>query len=906
MKHRLLFPVLLLLTLWVVCALAETDGFTYDAWYGGVKTYSGAGGEVTIPTVVDGVTATQLASSLLEGNQNITSLTIPEGYTVSGRFVANDCTNLTRLTFPESLTVIGASSYQNLTGVTELTIPAGVALIGSNALMSGGFTEVTFEGVPPILQSGALSWLPEGTTFHVPDDYYDEYEALLTDIDSGYTVVSSGKNAIVVDRTCPESDFTLDESGLLTAYTGNSPYVVIPETVNGVRVTGIGEGVFSQATQTVWIVEVPEGLEELGKGAFKGSKVVSVKLPDSLKVISEEAFYQFEGKLTGWPASLEEIGDSAFAFSNLNDEELVLPEGLKRIGVSAFADARVYSAYYPSTLESIGAHAFDSTTYTGYLSYLNFASEALPEIGEDAFASETAVLQDVDMPWNSSRENWEKARDYFASIGAESCTVWRDNPRSAGVAFYPSQSEITVTDGIWVSYSGSDPDLTIWTAYDGANVTALGEGVFKGNQTIHSFYPHHCGWFTTIGAEAFADSSVAYVEMFDSITTIGSRAFANCTGLTELILPVDLTQVAADAFEGCGLTSVTIDCDPAVLPDSLFASCTELTQVTVAADLSVEEADALKKRLGLPEATACLRKDGTELAYLTMPYAETDAADFWYNETLGRLDRYNGYELNLYLPRAKDGIALTTLSGAVFERSMDSTYTDTCELPVKSVVVPETCTEILPGTFAYLPSVETIILYAPVDEVYAEMFTACTALKQVIFVNGAKQVAKDAFIGCYALESVYFGPDCVIDPDAFGYASPTVLTELPNVDALLAAVRSDPLPKPTEAPMPEAEPVTDPAAEAFLGAWTLTTVQMDGLDLSPAMLDISSYVLTLREDGLAILDINGEQDAIVWRMENGQACLLEDADAPVFLTLNESGALTLEEDGIVLILVRGA
>ena len=799
-KHWIFLVTTLLLMLFTGFALADTDGFAYDARYGGVKTYSGPGGEVTVPAVIDGEAMTHLADSLLEDNPDVTSLTIPEGYTVADRFVANNCTGLTELHFPESLVIIGNSSFQNLTGVTELTIPAGVALIGSNALCDGGFTSVTFECVPPILESGALSWLPDEVVFHVPDDYFDEYEALLTDIHSWYTVVPSGQNAVVVDRTCPESDFVLDDSGLLTAYTGDSPYVVIPQTVNGVQVTGIGEGVFTQQPQKAWIVEVPEGVEELGRGAFKASKVAFVQLPDSLRVISDEAFYQYEGSITGWSASLEEIGASAFSFMFLGDDELVLPEGLKCIGESAFADTRVYNVYFPSTLESIGAHAFDNTLYTGYITYLNFASSVLPQIGEDAFTSELATLADVDMPWDCPREDWEKACEYFASVGAEGCTVWRNNPISAGVASYPDKSEAEIIDGVWSAYTGSEPDLTVWTDYDGVHVTALGDGVFKGNQAIRSFYPHHCGWFTTIGAEAFAGSSVASVEMFDSITEIGSRAFADCSNLTEITLPAELDQVAADAFEGCGLSSVLIDCDPAVLPDGLFASCAGLTRVTFGTELSIEEALALRERFGLGENVICLRKDGTELAYVKMPYEETDAADFQIDETGIVLDGYTGYELNLYLPRQKDYSSPTTLGENALDRAKDHDYTDTCELPVKSVVVPETYMEIDPGAFAYLPSVKTIIIYAPMDRIYPEMFTACTGLKQVIFVNGAKQVDKDAFIGCYGLESVYFGPDCEIDEEAFGYATPEVLTELPDVDALLAAVKADPLPKPTEAP----------------------------------------------------------------------------------------------------------
>ena len=133
-----------------------------------------------------------------------------------------------------------------------------------------------------------------------------------------------------------------------------------------------------------------------------------------------------------------------------------------------------------------------------------------------------------------------------------SCTVWINNPESAGVAEYPVDvPEITTFEnGVWTAYSGDAADLTTWVTYAEVKVSALGSGLFKGSQTIRSFYPHHCGWFTTIGSEAFEGSSVEYVELFPSITTIGARAFANCAQLEELTLLESLTEIGESAFEG--------------------------------------------------------------------------------------------------------------------------------------------------------------------------------------------------------------------------------------------------------------------------------------------------------------------------------------------------------------------
>ena len=52
-----------------------------------------------------------------------------------------------------------------------------------------------------------------------------------------------------------------------------------------------------------------------------------------------------------------------------------------------------------------------------------------------------------------------------------------------------------------------------------------------------------------------------------------------------------------------------------------------------------------------------------------MPFAETDGSDFWYDEEYSRLDAYQGYELNLILPREIDGVQLTMIGGGMMNRA---------------------------------------------------------------------------------------------------------------------------------------------------------------------------------------------------------------------------------------------
>ncbi len=60
----------------------------------------------------------------------------------------------------------------------------------------------------------------------------------------------------------------------------------------------------------------------------------------------------------------------------------------------------------------------------------------------------------------------------------------------------------------------------------------------------------------TIEAQAFANTDFTVVEIPETVTAIGSKAFADCKALTTVIFYTDNASIAADAFSGCG--SLTI------------------------------------------------------------------------------------------------------------------------------------------------------------------------------------------------------------------------------------------------------------------------------------------------------------------------------------------------------------
>jgi len=165
----------------------------------------------------------------------------------------------------------------------------------------------------------------------------------------------------------------------ITGYTDSAPrdHVVIPQMINGKRVTAIGDGAFQ--SKSIRSLELPDGLVSIGQRAFKINLLTSLVIPGSVKSIGEDAFQNNEIASLTINDGVEKIGIASFTNNRLTT--LNLPDSVTEIGNSAFFGNRIESLVLPNNLEEISDNAF----YGNRLTSIDIPA-SVRIIGDSAFS----------------------------------------------------------------------------------------------------------------------------------------------------------------------------------------------------------------------------------------------------------------------------------------------------------------------------------------------------------------------------------------------------------------------------------------------------------------------------------------------------------------------------------------
>jgi BspA type Leucine rich repeat region (6 copies) len=343
----------------------------------------------------------------------------------------------------------------------------------------------------------------------------------------------------------------------ITGYTGSGGAVTIPDTINGLPVTSIGDDAFEGTALTS--VTIPGNVTDIGFDAFfYCNNLTSVTIPNSVTNIGDEAFancYNLtaitvdtnnpvyssvngvlfdknQTTLVEYPAgdpanytipdSVTGIGDEAFDFC-FNLANVTIGSSVTNIGDEAFANSGLTTVFFTGNAPSVGQHAFYSFHYDG--------------TGVSWFLEPATVY------YLSGTMGWSNT---FGGLP----TVMLNAPPQFGTTadgwnYVSDQVKNTLITG----YAGSNNAVVIPSTINGLPVTGIAPYAFKDNPSLVSVTIPNT--VTSIGDYAFYYcNNLTSVTMGNSVASIGDEAFFTCFNLNSVYFSGNAPSVSEYAFDG--------------------------------------------------------------------------------------------------------------------------------------------------------------------------------------------------------------------------------------------------------------------------------------------------------------------------------------------------------------------
>jgi hypothetical protein len=226
-----------------------------------IARYTNSGGDVIIPTSINGLPVTRIGNDAFILNTNVISVTIPDGVTNIDGGAFSECPNLNHVAIPDSVTSIGEVAFFGSASLTNVNIPGSVTSIGDKAFLScWSLTEISVDPLNSVYGTldGALFDKRRTTLIQCP-------------------IAKTGAYTISDCVTCIGT-FCFYSCSALTNIT-------IPGTV-----TNIGQYAFDFCTALPSIT-IGSGVTSIADDAFDSCYgLITVTVPGSVTNIGDEAF----------------------------------------------------------------------------------------------------------------------------------------------------------------------------------------------------------------------------------------------------------------------------------------------------------------------------------------------------------------------------------------------------------------------------------------------------------------------------------------------------------------------------------------------------------------------------------------------------------------------------------------
>ena len=590
------------------------------------------------------------ANKIPSANTSITEVVIPYGVEEIQKYAFYNCTALRVVEVPTSLKYIREYAFYNdkqLTTVkllgsadsenlgleaTKAETVGKYAFYGCEKLENINISKIFAIGDRAFAGCAALQSADLSALRNTGAEAFRDCTALASVVLTENTKLSyamfarSGLQSVEVYEKISVPDFCFAQCENLQSVTINNSLVSIGKGafsecpsldsfrfIDGIMVENIGEQAFYGCTALATFT-LPDNSVTLGNYCFLDCTSLQTVVFDTNTVLAEVLGSVFQN------TALANFDVTASAnYTSGNDNGLLLSADGKtvvfaatakdftnlvlsyeNIGAGAFCGTNVVTLTFTSAV-NIGDYAFANCKD---LTTINFADAEGTVVGKHSFnyAENLTAITNLDKV--------KKVGDYaFANTGLRNVVLGADSTFGEGAFFLSDLEEVTIgansTFGL-----GAFQDckyLTTVNMPEGGNVH-FGQGCFardvllsvidlsKVDDTIEDETFYGCTSLVTavltnvkyIGNYAFADCSGLRHLQIPVAVSIGNGAFGRYSEegtapqISEVVLPQTLTHLGDGAFMGCnGLIEVVIPDGITEIPDYLFTYCINLVSVTL-------------------------------------------------------------------------------------------------------------------------------------------------------------------------------------------------------------------------------------------------------------------------------------------------------------------------------------
>ena len=659
----------------------------------------------------------------------VEKISIPKSVSQIGSRAFSQCYNLNQVTFANgiSLQSIGAQAFAETISLTEIVFPESIRIIGDRAFDGSGISgTVTIPASVEKLGVGAFASCHKLTDFAVAtqNSVYVAY--------NGVVYTKDGKTVVVYPAGNISTEYSLRS-----------------------------------------------GTKTVGASAFEGSKnLKKVKITDGVTSISDFGFYKCEG-VTGYtlPSTLEEIGQYAFS-ENYSLSSVSIPNNVISIGSYAFAfDDRLGTITISDStkMTRIGFAAFAFTGVTSFRVPANISS-----IAQYTFEG-CEELQTVTFARNSKLESISA----YMFIGADNINSIKFEEGSAltsieahgfeGMAMLRAvdfgNAELTNIDNYAFRYCSSLESLTLpetlenigrYAFYKCSSLSTLSIPVATEHVGAYAFYgSNNCnlyfasdylpmyldehwdnglgGYFTgvkrvvTNGDWKYAEKTNGNIAI---IKYLGSDTVVN---LNNVALGGKIDSIGGYAFEGCGITSITLSDSLIEIQRYAFAGTKNLTKVTLPKNLKYIASYAFAN-----SAVQSVSFAGNNVEVIEKyAFAYTDnLVSITLPSSIKTLGSYVFYESGLTSLTFAKGFSLTEIPESAFAGTS-----------ISSVVIPDSVTRIHSSAFRDNMNLKSVTLGSGDDlRIDANVFYN-TGIDTLYIPNNVRYIGEYALIGLVGLKN---------------------------------------------------------------------------------------------------------------------------------------------------------